>query len=627
MVAVLITIPIVFLFGISKGFSIETTSASLILVTEGKAQSIIIVPSSHSPVEQFAAETLAKFLQRISGAHIPIISEGAEFSIGKTIISIGHTKMAIKAGIDKRLIALAQDSFAVLTKPDKGVLFLAGNGDLGASFAVSHFLESLGIRWFYPGDSGLVIPKMRDITIGTLDAISTPHFPIRAIGGKREPEWALFNRMNVTVHPKLGRKVFSYAHTFFRFLPPKKYFRNHPEWYSLIDGTRQPRQLCTSNPEVIRAMSDAIIRFLEESSAKNLVPLFPQDGLGFCECEACKALDNSSKLSVEDINKKWRKLGQERYGALSGRMLSFYREVSSQVLSEMPDSIILVAAYNPYLYPPNNKMKPFPKNVILQICRGWDHNHSLTSDTSEFNIRLQKAIKVWERIFSKLGVYEYYCKLSMLDLPFPILHTVVEDIRFYRNHNVKSFYTQFGSDFCSNGFLYYVATKLLWDSSQDVYSLLNSFCHDFYGEAGATMRDYYLNFEKAAIDFGKTLAAPVWELPILFSPRVLLRQKQLLAIAKKEAHTIPVRRRIARVEVSLDYVSMCMDYIRMAGKVANGKSDLQDLLKLQKMAEKIRDFRASQNDACCFNHETKYIKRFLTPSWLVRQISIANRKI
>jgi hypothetical protein len=534
--------------------------------------------------------------------------------------------MAIRADIKTRLKTLAQDTFVVISRPDKGVLFLAGNGDLGTSYAVSHFLKSFGVRWYYPGESGLIISPIRDMSIGMMETVSTPHFPIRAIGGKRESEWALFNRMNVNVHPKLGIKVFSHAHTFFRFLPPHKYYNSHPEWYSLIDGRRQPRQLCTSNPEVIRAMSDAIIRFLKKSSAENVAPLFPQDGLGFCECEACKSLDGFIKPSVQDINKNWRRLGLERYGALSSRMLAFYRQVANQVLLKMPESVIMVAAYNSYLYTPPRSAEPFPDNVILQICRGWDHNHPLSSDASEFNIRLHKAIKDWGKIFSKLAIYEYYWKLSMLDLPFPILHTLAEDIRFYKSHGVKSLYTQFGSDFCSNGFLYYAATILLWDSSQDVYSLLNSFCRDFYGEAWAPMRDYYLTFEKAAIEFGETLATPIWELPALFSPDVLARQKQLLTKAKKKAQTLSALKRIARVEVSLDYVSMCMDYIQMAGKIANGKSALQDLFSLQKAAEKIRDFRSSQADAGCFNNETKYIKRFLTPSWLVRQITVANRK-
>ena len=44
----------------------------------------------------------------------------------------------------------------------------------------------------------------------------------------------------------------SVVHTYEVLVPPEKYGKTNPEYYSLIDGKRNPvTQLCLSNPDVL----------------------------------------------------------------------------------------------------------------------------------------------------------------------------------------------------------------------------------------------------------------------------------------------------------------------------------------------------------------------------------------
>ena len=51
-----------------------------------------------------------------------------------------------------------------------------------------------------------------------------------------------------------------FVHTFSRLVPPEKYFKDHPEYFSLVNGKRQNgyAQLCCTNPDVIRICTEEI---------------------------------------------------------------------------------------------------------------------------------------------------------------------------------------------------------------------------------------------------------------------------------------------------------------------------------------------------------------------------------
>ena len=71
-------------------------------------------------------------------------------------------------------------------------------------------------------------------------------------------------------------------------------FDQRPELYSLIDGRREKRQICTSNPETVALVTEAIRTVLRKDSSIEAYSLCPDDNTEFCQCDACLALDSGA---------------------------------------------------------------------------------------------------------------------------------------------------------------------------------------------------------------------------------------------------------------------------------------------------------------------------------------------
>jgi hypothetical protein len=583
---------------------------------------LILTPAHPATAENKAAHLLADMLERVVGKRFDISAESAAIKPdGRVIVAVGKTKMMEEVGLSKALAGKPDDSLAIGVWPEKNAICLMGQERLGTLFAASAFLERFaGVHWFFPDELGIVAPAQERFSVAAGVIVESPDFPIRWVGRPPADKWALFNKVNTNQLEKDGVQVFKSAHTFNDFLPVDQYFATHPEYFAFIKGKRRTKQIDTSNPDVIQEVSKNMIQHLKENPFLTVITLFPNDGLGFCECDRCKALDEKGLPTVREINHKWDKLGPERYKALSRRMVVFYLAVGEKVLRAFPNIIIQAGAYGPYNYPPNDRSFKAPSNMMIEIANNGDQNLPIESKASPMNVLLSNAFQGWREIFPKLSVYEYFRRLSMYDLPFPILHAIGPDILFYKQAGVSALFTQFGPDYYTNGLNYYVAAKLLWNSSQDVWKLLDDFCLKFYQEASEPMREYHFNYEKAAMDSGVPLPSPISPVSQIFTPSLLANQTKLLDKAAALAKNKQVQERIQRARVSLEYVKMSMDYVRAAKSVNDGKY-LSGTVKLLEAANEIGAFRKKHQDAYCFSTENNYIQRYLNPTKLALEIS------
>ncbi|QEC73975.1 DUF4838 domain-containing protein [Arachidicoccus ginsenosidivorans] len=56
-----------------------------------------------------------------------------------------------------------------------------------------------------------------------------------------------------------------WGHSYNKLIPPSVYFKKHPEYYALVNGVRQPTQLCLSNPEVLKKVIDTLKIMMAEN--------------------------------------------------------------------------------------------------------------------------------------------------------------------------------------------------------------------------------------------------------------------------------------------------------------------------------------------------------------------------
>jgi hypothetical protein len=66
----------------------EVVPAELTIAEKGQSRYVIVLPKEAIPAEQYAAEELQRYLERIGGAHLPIVMD--DTAPGSHEILLGH---------------------------------------------------------------------------------------------------------------------------------------------------------------------------------------------------------------------------------------------------------------------------------------------------------------------------------------------------------------------------------------------------------------------------------------------------------------------------------------------------------------------------------------------------------
>lgn len=303
-------------------------SAQTPLVKNGKAKGRIIC-SPQNTVNDEAASLLRQFVERISGASLPIVHQA---NPRKGDIVIGES--TTRAG---------EDGFAL--ESDGGVLRIKSGGDRGSIYGVVELLERyLGVT-YYAKDVYTLTPSA-DITLPHIDMADTPAFRFRQTFSYGNDDPVYRRWMRLESHDELFAADM-WVHTFNQLLPAEVYGKAHPEYYSMINGRRQPgnhSQWCLTNPEVFELACQKIDSIFRAHPDKHMISVSQNDGNGtYCQCPACKKVE-------------------EEEGAVSGNYIRFLNRLAQR----FPDKEFSTLAYLFTMDPPH-LTKPLP-NVNIMLC-------------------------------------------------------------------------------------------------------------------------------------------------------------------------------------------------------------------------------------------------------------------
>ncbi len=468
--------------------SLKPTGApgpELTLAVDGATDYVILVPSAPTTLDDYAAKELSTYLKKMTGAEFPIVREGAE-KAGAKVISIGKTQRLASASVPQAKADLAAEGIAIGVKDSD--LFLFGGWKRGAIYAVYSLLEEdLGCRWFPDGQDR--IPKNPTLKFRPVPRTYVPPLELR------DPFYssALTNDLsmrNKTVGrilelPKeLGgyiKSVPNNAHTYDYYVPPDKYFKDHPEYFSMDEkGKRNPAQLCLTNPDVLAITIKEALRFLDENPDASVLEVSPNDRRGWCECDNCKALDAAQKCD-DDYG--------YAYPNRSGTLYTFVNKVAEAIADKHPNVCVSTLAYLGTLRPPKNlKLRP---NVRIWLCTTMSWGTISRYITESKN--QAKVIDDWNKIGGQLIVWYYPNRygpgFSELHLNVPV---VSEDIRWLTRHGARGIYLQALDTYTTGMDREYLRcwlyAKQLWNPSLDTAKLVRDFNYSFYGPAGEAIQ-------------------------------------------------------------------------------------------------------------------------------------------
>ncbi len=529
--------------GLLCALAASCLAANLRLVENGRSDYAIVTAPDASPSERHGAEELQKFLQEMSGARLPITAEPQ-----RRMVLIGNSPALEKLSLKIPFADLGPEGFALKTAGPHVVI--AGGRLRGSMYGVYTFLEKLGCRWLTPEVSR--IPKARTLLVAPLDERQKPAFEYREpfFSEALDRDWAARNKTNGSfqqLDSSVGGKVqyFPFVHSFDSLVPPSRYFKEHPEYFSLIDGQRRDRggQLCLTNPDVLRIAIESVEQWIDKHPDATILSVSQNDRYGWCECDRCRRVE------------------EEEGGAHSGPLLRFVNALAAEIEKKHTDKLIDTLAYQ-YTEDPPAKARP-RRNVRIRLCPiAACEAHPYGK--CPYDAYFMKNLRAWSKITDQLYVWHYNTNFAHYLLPFPDFDELIADIPMYRQHGVVGLFME-GAVSKGGGaenaeLRSYVMAKMLWDVKADANKLIDEFLDGYYGKAAKALRAYFDLLHRQVRPAPDGLGRHLWIFdrpgaPYL-SDEFLASARGLFREADAAAGSDAVRARVGKARLGIDYATL-----------------------------------------------------------------------
>ena len=440
--------------GLAESSSGRSDAPAVVVADAGQPRLTIVTGSVTDGIDE-----MQKILRRMSGAEFKTAS--APVSAGSLFVGLAADFPALK--IDKP-DELGPEGFVL--KTDGVHVWLIANKPLGMQHAIATFLHKLGCRWFFPGAVWEVIPQRKRIEV-RLDERQTPsfslgrhiHYGFGAFGpcARDLQDWNRHNRMGGPIPVGMG-------HTWFG-LNPVKDFAAHPEWFAFVAGKRKPSKPCYSHPDVIK---QGIRHALEKAAGgARLVSLSPPDGLGYCECDRCRAVCKGGKTIAKHLSTFARRPDGALVSVASETVFGFVNAVAEAVAAKHPDTYVGCMAYSAYAHPPSFKLHP---NVLVQVTTAYRRT----------DLTLEQQLSTLRERGCKAGLREYFSVYQWdWDATPPegrlTPAKMSSAFRNYHDCGVRCINAESSNNWGPRGLSYYLASCMMWDVKSDVAALLRDF--------------------------------------------------------------------------------------------------------------------------------------------------------
>jgi hypothetical protein len=524
--------------------------ADLVLANDAKTSYQIVVASNAIPSERYAAEELQKYLERITGARLPIVKDSAP--VQRREILLGANAHLSKLGSRVDLARLGTDGFILRT--EQGRLLIVGGQPRGTINGVYTFLEEkIGVRWFTPELE--ITPKVTRLAVPSLEETHVPALENRDVFWRemmRDADFAARRRLNGQ-HYGLSERhggpfttYFPFVHSF-DMLVPKDLYKDHPEYFPLINGQRKDGyvQRCLSNPDVLGIALEHVRQWIGQHPEANIISVSQNDTINNCQCEQCKAID-------------------EAEGSPAGSLLKFVNAIAEAIEQEHPNMRVDTLAYQ-YTRKPPKTIRP-RRNVIVRLCSiECCFAHPLESCSSEANRRFRDDIIAWEPVAPLLYVWDYTPNFGHYEQPFPNFDSLQSNVRFFVKHGVKSLFEQGNYSGGGQGEMgplrAYVLAKLLWNPDTDVEKHINEFVGAYYGNAADQIKAY-LQLEHQQVR-AKECHAHIFDRPTVcyLNDEFLREAERILDSAEQRANDEDVRARVRIARLPVWYVKIATNRV------------------------------------------------------------------
>ena len=503
------------------------------LILEGKTHFSIVIPKDASLQEQNAAGELRAFLSKIASPELTVVQE--DRYQGENAIYLGNTLMASSAQLDTN--PLEEDGYQFHHLGND--FLITGGSEKGLLYGVYSLLESFGFRK-YSADDAVMLPTTASFTLPD-NEVKIPVIKYRTTSyyDARDEAYASWHKLSSRDSWGL------FVHTFEVLVPPEKYGKTHPEYFSLIDGERNPvTQLCLSNEAMFQTLVEDLRKRIEANPKAKYWSVSQNDNDKYCQCGPCAALD-------------------KKYGNLpSGSMVWFVNKVAR----EFPDKIISTLAYWYTRAAPSNIIAE--PNVNIMLCNIESTREKAVFDTDP---AFTRDLQDWGKMSEDILIWDYNIQFANPVSPFPNLHTIGPNIKFYINNRVGALFMQATGNKGEFGHLRaYLISKLMWNPEADPDAIIDDFLKGYYGLGAPFVRQYIDQMRQAVLRDKFRLnifGDPRDAVDNYLSPEMMEEYNDLFDQAENEVQSEPMYlKRIREARLPLEIAE-----IQIAGQIPLGK--------------------------------------------------------
>lgn len=493
---------------------LSSSEPPLLLVENGELKFKIVLAAEADAIAREAAREVAEHFRLATGKQPEIVAEGAWSG---PAVQIGDTAAARRYGVEparlppESVVVARAGNNLILSGGDApglpaGQVISRAGVAVGTLYAAYEFLErELGVRWYWPGRLGTVVPPLRDLAMGRCLVTARPVYDTRKFfyALPRDPDltsaevdrWYRRNRTGGSAGDPVG------MHSFNAW--PKKFGQEHPEYFALqADGRRktdevQGGHVCMSSAEVLReTIAEKVATLTQPGALSKVSPVMPGDsnGLYYCRCPECQA-----KVTPE----------RGRAGTYSDAVWGFVNRVAAGVSEQAPGTYISCCAYGDYLRKPSFPLLP---NVAVTLCFGNPPRGCATYRSS-----WAALLEEWESTGAALYVWEYWNNTrygrGVYGAP-AVYPRQLQELFLLGEGRVRGRAIELcdidadgksihaWADWVYDVLNVYVGMRLMWDPRADVDRILEEYYTGFFGPAADTLRAFHEEMEEAYLRAG-----------------------------------------------------------------------------------------------------------------------------
>jgi len=464
-------------------FAADAADSFTIAQRGERSSCAVVVATNADECVKYAASELQKYTKQMTGVELPIFDEAAQPPPVKAVVLDVSTHER-RAGDSAPYHA---DAFRLCAS--NGNLRITGASSRGVLYGVYDLLERFGgCDWFAPWCEK--VPERTTFEVpSNLDFADSPAFDARYASWRHvhtrrdraSRDFAAKMRFNSSAEARYGGSAVKYAkglawdNAIGRIIPPKDYFKMHPEWYSEINGRRVDNdwQPCCMNKELAAFVAERVKEYFRAEPDADACSIAQMDNGRPCQCAACKVCAKEE-------------------GSMSGPNILFANAVADEVGKEFPGKLITTFAYKHTRHAPRH-IRP-RDNVMVVFC-SYECSFAGPFENAHHKntARFCDDLRAWGRICRNIRLYDYCTNFRNYLFPFPNITGLAPNYRLFRDCGTRWLGSQGGGDGFHAEFAElkcYLQSKLMWNPDQEVEPLVDRFLKGYYGDAAPFVKDY-----------------------------------------------------------------------------------------------------------------------------------------